>query len=205
KAALTTGKIPLIPRNSPPKANSPTNSVLRNRSLLTCSEAAKTPIAIGKSYRPPPFGMSAGDKLMVMRCGGNSKPLFIIAARTRSLDSLTAVSGIPTIDKLGNPGEICTSTRTCGAVTPNSARDKTTANFFIDTIHRTKVTAYRKTMKKSVVIIDSLCKKLSIGVWVFIMQSHTPRFYPDNQSRWFGLRHHNQKTFPYKGFCGLSF
>ena len=38
-----------------------------------------------------------------MRVSGNSKPEFLIAARTRSRDSRTAVSGRPTTENDGRP------------------------------------------------------------------------------------------------------
>jgi hypothetical protein len=46
----------------------------------------------------------------VIFLGGKSKPEFFIAATTLSRDSFTAVSGNPTIEKVGNPGEMSTST-----------------------------------------------------------------------------------------------
>ena len=47
-----------------------------------------------------------------MRLTGNLKPLFFMAARTRSRASLTAASGRPTMSKPGSPLEIKHSTDT---------------------------------------------------------------------------------------------
>src|SRR5450830_864360 len=80
------------------------------------------PKAMGKSKRPDSLGKSAGARLTVMRLAGNSKRAFCSAARTRSLDSLTSVSGKPTMVKQGRPLARWTSTVTCGASMPASAR-----------------------------------------------------------------------------------
>ena len=53
---------------------------------------------------------------------GNSAPEFLIAARTRSLDSCTDESGRPTILNRGTPGEISTSTSTSCPSTPLMAQ-----------------------------------------------------------------------------------
>ena len=60
----------------------------------------RMPIAIGRSKDEPSFLTSAGARFTVMRSPGNSKPAFLIAARTLSLLSFTAVSGNPTILKV---------------------------------------------------------------------------------------------------------
>jgi hypothetical protein len=52
---------------------------------------------------------------------GNSRPELIIALRTRSLLSLTAVSGKPTIAKAGKPLDKWVSTVTSLAWTPTIA------------------------------------------------------------------------------------
>ncbi len=54
-------------------------------------------MAIGRSYALPSFLTSAGAKLMVVIPVGTAYPLSRMAERTRSTDSLTAVSGSPTI------------------------------------------------------------------------------------------------------------
>jgi len=57
-----------------------------------------------------------------MRREGNSKPVFWMAARTRSRASLTSVSGRPTRVNDGRPFARCASTCTSGAASPSSAR-----------------------------------------------------------------------------------
>src|SRR5690606_37520935 len=81
--------------------------------------------------RPDSFGRSAGARLTVILLAGNSKPAFCSAARTRSLDSLTSVSGRPTMVKLGRPLARCTSTSTSGACMPARARLVKTARLIV--------------------------------------------------------------------------
>jgi len=61
------------------------------------------PRAIARSNRPPSLGKSAGARLMVIRLAGNSNSLLMMALRTRSLLSRTAVSGNPTRLNAGKP------------------------------------------------------------------------------------------------------
>ena len=77
---------------------------------------------MARSKRPPSFGRSAGAKLTVILRAGKSKCEFKRALRTRSLLSLTAVSGMPTMDRLGKPLKRWTSTVTAGASMPHLAR-----------------------------------------------------------------------------------
>ena len=63
-----------------------------------------------------------------MRLTGNLKPLFLIAARTRSRDSFTAVSGSPTISKAGRPLEMLIYTLTGYPPTPLTPRLLTQEN-----------------------------------------------------------------------------
>jgi hypothetical protein len=56
----------------------------------------------------------------VIRRSGNSKPEFSNAARTRSRDSCTAVSGRPTIVNAGRPEWMSASAVTGTASTPTS-------------------------------------------------------------------------------------
>ena len=86
--------------------------------------AARTPSAIGRSNAVPALRTSAGARLTVMRCSGNSKPEFRIAARTRSRLSRTLASGRPTSTSAGRPNVTSTSTSTGMASTPNSAADR---------------------------------------------------------------------------------
>ena len=80
----------------PSKDNSPINRVdcnnfvslgLRN---VIWPDAANTPMAMGKSNPELLFLTSAGPRLTTIRRIGKSNPLFLMAARTRSLDSFTA-------------------------------------------------------------------------------------------------------------------
>ena len=64
---------------------------------VTSPVAARMPSAIGRSNDEPALRMSAGARLTVTRCGGNSKPELRIALRTRSRLSRTLASGRPTI------------------------------------------------------------------------------------------------------------
>src|SRR6266850_5057908 len=79
------------------------------------------PSAIGRSNDAPALRTSAGDKLIVMRCGGYSNPELRIANRTRSRLSRTLASGKPTIVNEGNPYDTSTSTWTGQASTPKTA------------------------------------------------------------------------------------
>ena len=65
--------------------------------------------------------MSAGARLTVMRCPGNSNPELRMAVRTRSRLSRTLASGRPTIVKTGRPNDTSTSTMTASASTPTTA------------------------------------------------------------------------------------
>ena len=57
-----------------------------------------------------------------MRSWGHLKPELMIALRTRSLLSRTAVSAIPTIENDGRPPDRKTSIETGGACMPSCAR-----------------------------------------------------------------------------------
>jgi hypothetical protein len=90
-------------------------------------DAARIDTAIARSYRPVDLGRSAGARFTVILLEGYSKPLVVIAAFTRSLLSLTAVSASPTISVLGKPEETSASTITSGASMPSSALEKVVA------------------------------------------------------------------------------
>ena len=70
---------------------------------LICFDAIRIPIAIHKSNNDPSFFKLAGAKLTVILPKGNLKPLFNMALRTLSLDSLISIFGRPTIVKDGIP------------------------------------------------------------------------------------------------------
>ena len=74
--------------------------------------AARMPSAIGRSNDEPALRTSAGARLTVTRCCGNSNPELRIALRTRSRLSRTLASGRPTIVKCGSPNDTSTSTWT---------------------------------------------------------------------------------------------
>ena len=99
---------------------------------LTSPVAARTPSAIGRSNDDPALRTSAGARLTVTRCGGNSKPEFRIALRTRSRLSRTLASGRPTIVKVGSPNDTSTSTWTGQASTPKTAAVRTQASTRFD-------------------------------------------------------------------------
>src|SRR5690606_37062587 len=109
-------------RSSPDRASSPRHSRALRASIGTCPLAARMPRAMARSKRPPSFGRSAGARLRVILRAGKSNPEFWIALRTRSLLSLTAVSGRPTRAMPGRPLARCASTLTAGASTPPWAR-----------------------------------------------------------------------------------
>jgi hypothetical protein len=88
--------------------------------IVFCAE--RMPSAMARSKRLPLLRMSAGARLTVMRSLGNGSPELMMAPRTRSLLSLTAVSGMPTTLKRGRPPERKTSMVTGGASMPSCAR-----------------------------------------------------------------------------------
>src|SRR5450830_820896 len=122
RAASAAGNTPFTARTSPDSANSPRHSTSSSISAGTCTLAARIPRAIARSKRPPSLGRSAGARLRVMRRAGYCSAELRMALRTRSLLSLTAVSGKPTSVSDGRPLAICTSTLTAGASTPIWAR-----------------------------------------------------------------------------------
>ena len=73
---------------------------------------------MGRSSPAPTFRTPEGARLTVTRCIGHCRPLERIAARTLSRASRTAVSGSPTIVKLGRPLETWTSTDTAQPMAP---------------------------------------------------------------------------------------
>ncbi len=64
--------------------------------------------------------MLEGDKFTVILFGGKPKPLFTRLDLTLSLDSFMAISGSPTMLKLGSPFEISNSTVIFMPSTPRS-------------------------------------------------------------------------------------
>ena len=122
RAAKAAGNTPCTGRTAPDSASSPKHSICSKAQAGTCPLAARMPKAIARSKRPPSLGKSAGARFRVMRRGGNSNAQLRIALRTRSLLSLTAVSGRPTNASEGRPLARWASTVTAGASTPTWAR-----------------------------------------------------------------------------------
>ena len=92
----------------------------RSASGGICRVAVRIPSAMGRSKTGPAFRVSAGARFTVIRRTGISKPEFRTAARTRSRASRTAVSGSPTIEKVGSPGLTSSSTPTMDASSPTT-------------------------------------------------------------------------------------
>ncbi len=88
-------------------------------------------MAIAKSKPQPALGRAARERLTVIRRFGNSKLALMMAERTQSLLSFTAVSGKPTIEKAGRPFEIWVSIKTFSAEIPSVLRVLTMARFMV--------------------------------------------------------------------------
>ena len=73
---------------------------------------ASMPAAMGKSKAAPSFFVFAGARLTVICFDGISQSVFLSAVLTLSFDSLTALSGSPTMSKAGKPLLISTSVST---------------------------------------------------------------------------------------------
>jgi hypothetical protein len=109
-AKITDGRIEVIGRSLPSKANSHKNiDSFRNFELNHIS-APNIHIAIERSKLGHFFFMSAGARLTVILVQGKKNPEFIIAVLTLSLLSWMAVSGSQTIMKSGIPEATSTST-----------------------------------------------------------------------------------------------
>lgn len=74
--------------------------------------------AIGRSNPDPALRSELGARFTTTLSAGIVNPQALIAARTRSCDSLTAASGMPTMVIPGSPLETTTSTSTGTARTP---------------------------------------------------------------------------------------
>ena len=107
--------------SEPSSDSSPSATCAATSSRGSTSIAASTASAIGRSKCEPSFGRSAGERLTVMRLAGSARPIAVIAARTRSLASLTALSGSPTRLKAGRPAAMAHCTSTSRASTPWNA------------------------------------------------------------------------------------
>ena len=107
-ASIHIGKIPFTLFIVPSNDNSPIKIVSSKEVCLICSLQIKIPIAIGKSNEEPSFFISAGARFITIRLLKNSYPEFFIEVLTRSFDSLTLISGKPTISQQGIPLETST-------------------------------------------------------------------------------------------------
>ena len=88
---------PLTGLTFPSRDSSPIIRKFFSNSDLISPEAASIPIDIGRSKYEPCFFMSAGARFTVILLWGKSYLQFFIADLTRSLLSLTAASGRPTV------------------------------------------------------------------------------------------------------------
>ena len=118
EAVIAASSTPETPRMDPSRVSSPSAVKPSIASSATTPMATNRPKAIGRSKWLPSFNRSAGDKFTVMRRGGSARPMAASAARTRSRDSATALSGRPTTVNAGRPLIICTCTSTATASTP---------------------------------------------------------------------------------------
>ena len=121
--------------SSPFRDNSPKN-ITCETSTFNCPVAKRMATAIGTSKNDPSFGRSPGARFTVILCAGRSAPVFLIAERTLSRDSSTALSGRPTIEKEGSPFEISASTTTCIPSSPLTLDESTFANIPLLSIMR---------------------------------------------------------------------
>src|SRR3954467_466735 len=83
---------------------------------------------MGRSKLGPSLRRSAGARLIVVLPRGILKPELVRAVLTRSRDSLTAVSGRPTMTMTLSPQPAFTSTSTGNASIPLTAAEHTLAN-----------------------------------------------------------------------------
>ena len=120
-AAAAIGSTPRVPWIDPSSDNSPRSTISGTCRRSMTPDAARMPSAIGRSNAAPALRTSAGARLTVIRCGGNSNPELRIALRTRSRLSRTLASGRPTIVNTGMPKDTSTSTCTGQASTPITA------------------------------------------------------------------------------------
>lgn len=96
RAASSAGNVPRTARTRPSSANSPSRTVLSMARAGTSPAARSTAQASARSYTEPTLGSVAGERARVIRREGHFSPELATAARTRSRDSCSAVSGRPT-------------------------------------------------------------------------------------------------------------
>ena len=107
-ACMAIGNAPFMGCKEPSKLNSPIITNSSSWSASICPDAAKIPIARGKSKLLPSFLISAGAMLIVIFLPGNFRLEFFSAASILFWLSFTALSGKPTKKNL-KPLSIFTS------------------------------------------------------------------------------------------------
>ena len=120
-AVIAAGSAPITGISMPVRESSPRATVPATSSCGSTSRAASSASAMGRSKCEPSLGMSAGERLTVIRFDGSAMESALSAAFTRSRASLTALSGRPTMAKAGMPGETAHCTSTGRASTPSKA------------------------------------------------------------------------------------
>ncbi len=111
-AASAAGSTPATGCNCPSSASSPSATNFSTASAGRNPSPTSRPRAMGTSKCEPSFATSAGDKLTRIFFGGSKIPIDCRAARTRSRDSRTVLSGRPTMVNAGRPAPRCTCTST---------------------------------------------------------------------------------------------
>lgn len=100
---MATERTPRTGFSKPSRESSPTNTNRSKSGTSISPVATRRPIANGRSRALPSFRKSAGDKFTVVRKPVTTLSMERMAETTRSLDSLTALSGNPTKVKPGSP------------------------------------------------------------------------------------------------------
>ena len=97
------GRVPTTGCTRPSRESSPMASAPSLSSFVMLFSAAKRASANGKSKCNPSLGISAGDRLIMIRREGSAIDNAPNADLMRSRASLTALSGRPIIEKGGRP------------------------------------------------------------------------------------------------------
>ena len=111
------GRAPTTGCKRPSSESSPMASAPSLSSCVMMFSAAKRASAMGKPKCDPSLGISAGERLIVIRREGSAIDSAPKADLMRSRASLTALSGRPMTENAGRPGEIAHSISTsCGSM-----------------------------------------------------------------------------------------
>ena len=127
-SASTSASVPGTARTEPSRPSSPSTATASSTPAGSSSAAARSPSATASSSPEPDLRTPPGARLTVMRCIGKPRSDESSAARTRSRDSRTAVSGSPTTWYAGRPDDTWTSTVTGCPSTPTSVALRTAAS-----------------------------------------------------------------------------